>query len=60
MLDHFIFDGPNGKHIGMVFEIMGYNLLKIMKLYDWEGIPVPIVRILAKQLLLGIDYLHRM
>ena len=60
MLDHFIFTGPHGKHIGMVFEIMGWNLLKIMKQYEWNGIPVPIVRILAKQILLGIDYLHRL
>ena len=60
MLDHFIFEGPHGKHIGMVFEVMGYNLLKIMKQYDWEGIPLPIVRILAKQLLISLDYLHRM
>lgn len=59
MMDHFIFEGPNGKHIGMVFEVMGNNLLKIMKMYDWEGIPVPIVRVLAKQLLISLDYLHR-
>jgi len=60
MMDHFEFHGPNGKHIGMVFEVMGSNLLKIMKLYDWEGIPVPIVRVIAKQILIGLDYLHRM
>ena len=44
----------------MVFEIMGLNLMKVMKLYKWEGIPVPLVRILAKQILIGIDYLHRL
>jgi serine/threonine-protein kinase SRPK3 len=60
MRDHFEFEGPNGKHIGMVFEVMGANLLKIMKLYDWEGIPVPIARVLAKQILIGLDYLHRL
>lgn len=59
MMDHFIFEGPNGKHIGMVFEVMGSNLLKIMKKYDFEGIPLPIVRVLAKQLLISLDYLHR-
>ena len=48
MMDHFEFKGPNGKHIGMVFEIMGANLLTIMKKYDWEGIPLPIVRIMAR------------
>lgn len=60
MMDHFEFEGPNGKHIGMVFEVMGSNLLKIMKAYDWDGIPLPIARSLAKQLLIGLDYLHRL
>lgn len=60
MMDHFQFNGPHGKHIGMVFEIMGSNLLTIMKKYDWEGIPVPIARIIARQVLIGLDYLHRL
>jgi len=51
--------GPNGKHFVMVFEILGVNLLEIMKRYDYKGIPVPLVRIMAKQILMGLDYLHR-
>lgn len=43
----------------MVFEILGVNLLEIMKRYDYRGIPIPIVRRLAKQCLIGLDYLHR-
>lgn len=42
----------------MVFEILGVNLLEIMKRYDYRGIPMPIVRRLAKQCLIGLDYLH--
>ncbi|CAI2361764.1 unnamed protein product [Moneuplotes crassus] len=60
MMDHFTFEGPHGKHIGMVFEVMGHNLLKVMKLYDWDGIPLPIARTLARQTLIGLDYLHRL
>jgi hypothetical protein len=43
----------------MVFEILGVNLLEIMKRYDYKGIPLPIVRRMTKQVLIGLDYLHR-
>jgi serine/threonine-protein kinase SRPK3 len=54
-----MYDGPNGKHFIMVFEILGVNLLEIMKRYDYKGIPIPLVRRVAKQILIGLDYLHR-
>jgi len=43
----------------MVFEILGVNLLEIMKRYNYKGIPLPLVRRMAKQILIGLDYLHR-
>ncbi len=43
----------------MVFEILGVNLLEIIKRYNYRGIPLPLVRIIARQVLLGLDYLHR-
>lgn len=51
--------GANGDHFIMVFEILGVNLLEIMKRYDYRGIPMPLVRRIAKQVLIGLDYLHR-
>ena len=54
-----MYNGPNGKHFIMVFEILGVNLLEIMKRYDYKGIPIPLVRRIAKQILMGLDYLHR-
>lgn len=51
--------GANGDHFVMVFEILGVNLLEIMKRYDYKGIPMPLVRRMAKQVLIGLDYLHR-
>ena len=42
----------------MIFEIMGADLFKVMKWYDYEGIPVPIVRVIAKQILIALHYLH--
>lgn len=59
LLTHFVHRGKNGNHICMVFEILGVNLLEIIKLYDYKGIPIPLVRTIARQVLIGLDYLHR-
>ena len=60
LLNSFIHHGPNGKHFCMVFEIMGVTLLEIIKRYNYKGVPLPYVRIIAKQILIGLDFLHRM
>jgi serine/threonine-protein kinase SRPK3 len=43
-----MYNGANGGHFVMVFEILGVNLLEIMKRYDYRGIPMPLVRRMAK------------
>ncbi len=43
----------------MVFEVLGENLLGLIKRYDHRGIPVQIVKQITRQILLGLDYLHR-
>ena len=48
LLNSFMHYGANGDHFIMVFEILGVNLLEIMKRYDYKGIPVPLVRRMAK------------
>jgi len=44
----------------MVFEIMGVNLLEVIKSFEYKGVPLPITRKIAKQCLIALDYLHRM
>lgn len=58
-LDHFRHKGPNGTHICMVFEVLGENLLGLIKRHQNKGVPMPFVRQIAKQVLLGLDYMHR-
>ena len=60
LLNSFIHNGQNGKHFCMVFEIMGVTLLEIIKRYNYRGIPLPYVRLITKQILIGLDFLHRM
>lgn len=59
LLDNFVHSGPNGEHIVMVFEVLGENLLALIKKYEHRGIPMIYVKQISKQLLLGLDYMHR-
>ncbi|CAM6124628.1 unnamed protein product [Calypogeia fissa] len=59
LLDHFKHTGPNGQHVCMVFEFLGDNLLTLIKLYKYRGLPLHMVKELASQILVGLDYLHR-
>lgn len=59
LLDTFTHEGPNGTHVCMVFEVLGENLLGLIRRYKHRGIPVVFVKQIAKQLLLALDFLHR-
>ncbi|CAD6641905.1 XXYS1_4_G0026900.mRNA.1.CDS.1 [Saccharomyces cerevisiae] len=59
LIDHFNHKGPNGVHVVMVFEVLGENLLALIKKYEHRGIPLIYVKQISKQLLLGLDYMHR-
>jgi hypothetical protein len=53
LLDWFEHSGPHGRHVCMVFEVLGDNLLALIKEFDYRGIPIPIVRNLTRQV--GLD-----
>lgn len=59
LLDSFEHVGPHGTHVCMVFERLGDNLLTLIKHYNYRGVPLPIVRAVTRQVLTGLDYLHR-
>ena len=59
LLHHFTIVGPHGRHMALVFECLGDNLLSLIKRYDYQGVPIRIVKLITRQVLLGLDYLHR-
>ncbi|SPO07305.1 probable dis1-suppressing protein kinase dsk1 [Cephalotrichum gorgonifer] len=59
LLDSFEHKGPHGTHVCMVFEVLGENLLGLIKKWNHRGIPMALVKQITKQVLLGLDYLHR-
>jgi hypothetical protein len=57
--DSFFHTGPNGKHMCMVFIMLGVNLLSVIKAYNYRGIPLPVVKNMIKGMCKGLDFLHR-
>lgn len=43
----------------MVLEVLGVNLLEIIKAYKYKGIPPTLCQRIIKQTLFGLDYLNR-
>jgi len=68
LLDYFSTRGrfKGDEHICMVFEPLGENLLNLLDRYrrhnrrrdGLKGIPIEVVKIIAKQVLKGLVYLH--
>jgi len=59
LLDSFDHVGPHGRHVCMVFEVLGDNLLTLIRSYNHRGIPLPVVRHLIRQVLVALDFLHK-
>ena len=58
LVDSFEHKGPNGTHVCMCFEVLGDNLLALIKRYDYRGIPLRAVKAICRDVLMGLDYLH--
>ncbi|EGD72229.1 CMGC/SRPK protein kinase [Salpingoeca rosetta] len=58
MIDDFRVFGPFGTHVAMVFEVMGHNLLRLIRHFNYRGLPSVLTKRIIKQTLQGLDYLH--
>ena len=42
----------------IVFELLGKSLLDLIEAYNCRGLPIAVVKKIAKEVLIGLDYLH--
>ncbi|KAJ3012178.1 serine/threonine protein kinase, CMGC group [Thoreauomyces humboldtii] len=59
LYDWFKHRGVHGTHVCMAFEVLGPNLLTLIRQYHHRGLHMNIVQRITKQVLMGLDYLHR-
>lgn len=58
LIDEFQISGINGTHICMVFEVLGFNLLHMIKKTDYKGLGLQLVKKISRDILEGLQYLH--
>lgn len=65
LLDNFEIVGPHGKHVCMVFEVLGENLLQLLQKTEYRGLPIDLVKNITHQVkmiffaicrLFGVDF----
>lgn len=59
LLDNFQHTGPNGKHLCLVFKVMGESVSALRRRFPTRQIPAALMKQIARQVLLGLDYLHQ-
>ncbi len=59
LLNAFVHKSYYGNHFCMVFEILRCNLLEIIKRYNYTGLPLDLCQEISRQVLKGLDFLHR-
>lgn len=57
-IDSFSHATSEASHVCIVFEPLGENLLALIERNKKKGVPRALVKLIAHQVLLGLQYLH--
>lgn len=58
LLDYFEHRGPNGLHVCLTFEVLSKSLLSLVKRFNYRGVPIKFIKVIARQILEGLVYSH--
>jgi serine/threonine protein kinase len=58
LLDEFRLQGPNGRHLCLVTELLGERLDQYAKRFPHGKVPMAIIKTLSRQIINAILYLH--
>lgn len=59
MYDFFVYNEGDDRIMCMLFEVLGSELMKLMKKYNYKGLPPTVVKKIIYDVLKGLDYIHR-
>ncbi|KAJ7686680.1 hypothetical protein B0H17DRAFT_857848, partial [Mycena rosella] len=57
LLNSFVHDGPQGKHICLALELLGISILDVYQSFD-GSLPLILVQRVAKHVLQALQYIH--
>ena len=57
--DHFYVDGPNGRHLCLVTDVVGPTVSCVQDHCEVRRLTTKLVRKVSKQVMLAVDYLHQ-
>lgn len=57
-LNCFLHNGPHGNHFCIVYEFLGIPLSVLLKAQDFQLLPEKVLKLVVRQLLIGMDFLH--
>lgn len=57
--DHFYVDGPNGRHLCLVMDVIGPTVFFVLEHRKDFRLPAKLAREVSKQLMLAVDHLHQ-
>ncbi|KAJ0420558.1 protein kinase [Aspergillus carlsbadensis] len=57
--EQFTHTGPSGDHVCLAFDVLGHHLGFQTAKYEDGKLPVKAVKVITRQLLHGLDFLHR-
>ena len=57
-LGSFLAQSTHGDHICFVFEVLGPSIANLRRAFGVPGLTLPVVKAIARQCLLALDYLH--
>ena len=58
MYDFFVHNEDDDRIMCMLFEVLGTELIKLMKKYNYNGLPIMVVKKIIYDILKGLDYIH--
>jgi serine/threonine-protein kinase SRPK3 len=58
LLDDFVLAGPHGRHLCLVFDVLGESVSAFRRRLPSRTIPAALVRQIGRQIFSGLHYLH--
>ena len=59
IIESFLFEKDNIEYLGIVTEKLGFSLYDYIKMNDYHGFPLSQIRLYAKEILQGVNFLHK-